>query len=83
MFKHEEAFSKKHRRLGARVYLSIGELEESANDPMLTDMFRFVAILEKRNYKRLTMVKQIFANLNHCEVLAPGFQAGLMWALRK
>lgn len=82
-FGHEEAFSMKHKRLKARVYLSIGELEESADDPMLTDMFRFAAILEKRNYNGLTMVKQVFANLNHCEVTAPGFQAGLMWALRK
>lgn len=83
IFGHEEAFSMKRKRLKARVYLSIGELEESADDPMLTDMLRFAAILEKRKYKGFTMVKQVFANLNHCEVLAPGFQAGLMWALRK
>lgn len=83
MFKYEEAFSKKHRRLGARVYLSIGELEESVNDPMLTDMFRFAAMLEKRQYQGLTLVKRIFADENHCEVIAPGFQAGLKWALEK
>ena len=83
LFKHEEAFSKKHRRLKARVYLSIGELEERVGDPMLSDMLRFSAVLENRSYKGLTMVKQIFANLNHCEVLAPGFQGGLMLALGK
>lgn len=83
MFKHEEAFFMKQRRLKARVYFSAGELEESADNPMLTDLLRFAASLEKHNYKGLTMIKKIFANLNHCEVLAPGFQGGLMWALGK
>jgi hypothetical protein len=50
---------------------------------MLTDMFRFAAMLEKRQYQGLTLVKRIFADENHCEVIAPGFQAGLKWALEK
>ena len=83
MFKQEEAFFMKHRRLKARVYFSAGELEKSADNPMLTDMLRFAARLKKHNYKGLTMIKKTFANLNHCEVIAPGFQGGLMWALGK
>lgn len=74
MFKREEAFFMKHKKLKARVYFSAGELEKSAENPMLTDMLRFAARLKKHNYKGFTLTKKIFANLNHCEVIAPGFQ---------
>jgi len=40
-------------------------------------------VLKSRNYEGLTLTKQLFANLNHCEVVAPAFHAGLLWALRK
>ena len=83
MFKREEAFFMKHKKLKARVYFSAGELEKNPENPMLTDMLRFTARLKKRNYKGLAMTKKVFANLNHCEVIAPGFQGGLMWALGK
>lgn len=46
-------------------------------------MFRFAARLESRNSKGLTLVKQCMANMNHCEVVAPAFHAGWLWALRK
>jgi hypothetical protein len=83
MFKREEAFFMKRRRLKARVYFSAGELEESADNPMLTNLLRFAAKLEKRNYKGLTITRNIFANLNHCEVISPCVHGGLMWALEK
>jgi len=83
MFKCEEQFAIRRKRLPANVYLSVGELEESANDTTLADTLRFAAILESRKYKGLSLRKQIFTDLNHCEVIAPGFQAGLKIALRK
>jgi hypothetical protein len=46
-------------------------------------MVRFGAILKSRKYKGLSLVTQIFANENHCEVIAPGFQAGLKMALKQ
>lgn len=83
VFRQEAAFAKKHKGLKARVYLSAGDLEESPGKPTLSDMHRFAALLESRSYKGLTLARQVFANVNHCEVIAPGFQAGLQWALRK
>jgi predicted alpha/beta superfamily hydrolase len=80
VFRQEEAFARKSRTLRARVYLYAGELDD---DELLAAAVRFAEILERRSYKGLTLSKQIFANLNHCEVLAPGFQGGLSWALRK
>jgi hypothetical protein len=82
-FKLEEAFFRKHKRLRARVFLSAGGLEEDAKDTTVTDVLRFAAILESRKYKGLTLPKQIFPNLNHCEVGAVGFQAGLKFALNQ
>lgn len=83
VFNQEEAYSKEHKRLKARVHLSAGEYEESVGFRMLSDMFHFAALLESRNYDGLTLVKQLFANTNHCEVVAPAFHAGLLWALRR
>ncbi len=82
MFEFEEQFAKKHKQLPANVYLSVGELEEEVDDTTITDMLRFAAVLQSRNYKGLSLRKQIFADLNHCEVIAPSFQAGLKIALK-
>lgn len=79
VFKQEEGYAQGHQRLKARVYLSAGERE----DRILAGMFDFAAVLGTRNYEGLTLVKQYFANMNHCEVAAPAFHAGLFWALRK
>ncbi len=79
VFKQEEAYAKEHKVLKAKVHLSAGEFEES----FAGDMFHFAALLKSRNYEGLTLTKQLFANLNHCEVVAPAFHAGLLWALRK
>jgi hypothetical protein len=82
-FKHEEGFAKRHKKLAARVHLWAGDLEETLEDTALSDTIRFGAILEGRKYKGLILNKQIFADLEHSEVIAPGFQAGLKWALKK
>lgn len=83
VFKQEEQFARKHKKLAARVHLWVGEREETSTAAMVSDAVRFGAILESRKYKGLTLVKRIFADENHCEVIAPGFQAGLKWALAK
>jgi len=83
VFQQEEQFAQKHKKLAAKVHLSVGELEETSTDTMVSDTVRFGAVLESRKYKGLTLVKRIFADENHCEVLAPVFHAGLKWALEK
>lgn len=83
IFKREEAFAQGHRSLASKVYLWAGELEESADETTVTDTRRFAALLASRHYEGLTVVEQVFADLNHCEGVAPGFQAGLKFALKK
>jgi uncharacterized protein len=82
-FQREEAFAKEHKKLPAKVYLYVAEPEESLNDTTVTDTLRLAAILQSRNYEGFMLVKQIFLDQNHCEVAAPGFQAGLKFALKK
>ena len=83
IFKQEEEYARSHKKLPAKVYLNVGGLEESADDPMVSNTVRFGAILESRKYKGLSLVSQIFANQNHCEVVPLCFQAGLKMALKK
>ena len=83
IFKHEEAFAKRHKKLAAQVHLWAGGREEALNgSSILSDTIRFGAILEGRRYRGLKLVKQIFQDEYHCEVIAPGFQAGLKMALK-
>jgi predicted alpha/beta superfamily hydrolase len=82
IFKREELFAKRHKKLAAKVHLWVGDREESSEDTGLSDVIRFGAILESRKYKGLTLIKQIFADHHHNEVIAPGFVSGLKSALR-
>jgi uncharacterized protein len=82
-FQREEAFAKEHKKLPAKVYLYVGEFEEDINDTTVTDTLRLAAILQGRKYEGFSLVKQVFLDQNHCEVAAPGFQAGLKFALKK
>lgn len=83
MFQREEAFAQEHKHLPAKVYLYAADLEEEINDTTLTDTLRFAVILQSRKYKGFSLVKRVFRDQNHCEVVAPGFQAGLKFALKK
>jgi predicted alpha/beta superfamily hydrolase len=84
IFNYEEAFAKRHKKLAAQVHLWAGGREEALNgSSILSDTIRFGAILEGRQYKGLKLTRQIFPDEYHCEVIAPGFQAGLKLALKK
>ncbi|HXV43478.1 MAG TPA: alpha/beta hydrolase-fold protein [Anaerolineae bacterium] len=82
-FQREESFAKEHKKLPIRVYLYVGEFEEDINDTTVTDTLRLAAILQGRKYEGFSLVKHVFLDQNHCEVAAPGFQAGLKFALKK
>jgi hypothetical protein len=85
MFTLESKYAKKHKTLHAQVYLSAGELEQVVDDEdeTLANMYRFAAVLDSRKYKRFSLVKNVFLDCNHCEVMAPALNAGLHMALRK
>jgi uncharacterized protein len=83
MLQREEAFAKTNKTLPARVYLFVGELEEDSRDTTMTDTLRLAATLQGRGYEGFALMKHVFADQNHCEVAAPGFQWGLKQALKK
>lgn len=85
LFKLESEYAAQHRALAAQLFLSAGELEQDVadEDETLTDMYHFAAILESRKYEGLSLVKNVFRDCNHCEVVAPAMHAGLHKALRK
>lgn len=79
----EEEYAKNHTDLTAQVYLAAGELENSPDDPTLTDTYRLGALLASRNYPGLVVKTQVFADNNHCEAAAPALHAGLKMMLKK
>jgi predicted alpha/beta superfamily hydrolase len=79
----EKEFAKNHKDLAAQVYLAAGELENSPDDPTLTDIYRLGALLASRNFPGLVLKTQVFADNNHCEVAAPALHAGLKMMLKK
>lgn len=83
MLRREEAFAQERRALPARMVLFVGELEEALDDTTLTDTLRLTAVLQSRRYEGFSLVTHVFPGQNHCEVAAPGFQAGLKLALKK
>ena len=60
-FQREEAFATEHKKLPAKVYLYVGELEEDSNDSTVTDTLRLAAILQGRHYEGFSLVKHVFA----------------------
>jgi uncharacterized protein len=82
-FRREAAYAAGRTKLPANVFLSAGDLEEGADTTTLSDMLRFAAILADRRYEGFTLVKRVIQDANHCEAIAPAFQAGLKFALMK
>jgi predicted alpha/beta superfamily hydrolase len=82
-FQQEATFASASKRLPVKMYLFAGEREESLDDRTLTDTLRLAATLESREYEAFSLSKHVFADQNHCEVAAAGFQWGLKHALKK
>lgn len=81
IFSTENDYSKNAKDLPAKLFLSVGQKEEGPKTRMVSNLFRFSAILESRDYNQLTTKNQFFDNLDHREATMPGFQFGLMWIL--
>jgi uncharacterized protein len=81
----EEAFSKNHTRLPARVFLAIGETETPAINhgqyDMIGDQKRFAAKLRSRNYEDLTIRDEVVEGGTHLTTFPIGLLRGLMWTM--
>ena len=85
MFAIEEAFSKTHTRLPARVFLATGQTETPAVNhgeyDMVGDQKRFAARLRSRNYESLTIRDEVVEGGTHLTTFPVGLLHGLMWTM--
>ena len=77
MFGLEEAFSKKHRELPARMFFSVGANEGNAERDMVRDLERFARQVERRGYAGLTTHAHVFDDENHNSVFPSALSRGL------
>jgi hypothetical protein len=73
----EEQYAQDEQDLQANLFLCVGEKEERVGSAMVSDLIRFSALLESREYAGLRLKRRILAGLNHCESAAPGLILGL------
>jgi hypothetical protein len=80
----EKAFAREKSALPARLFLSMGALEQRTERGAASyhGMLRLFEQLEGRGYDQFEVAKQVFADEDHCSVIAPSFAAGLKFALR-
>lgn len=73
-FSYESRYAEKNRRLPARVFMSVGELE---NEEFMIDLQRFDQVISDRQYAGLSFKYHIFEGETHLSVPAPSFSKGL------
>ena len=82
LFALESDYTREHDRLPARVFLGIGEEEETNATPLdalvsVSAFQRLVAVMEDRHYKELALTSKVFDGQTHCTVTAPLFLEGI------
>ncbi|MCK2024156.1 LPXTG cell wall anchor domain-containing protein [Microbacterium sp. kSW2-24] len=74
----EADYAETHDALDARVFLSVGELEETTSGfPMTSDMTSFAHTLAARAYDGLELGATIFDDETHLSVIGAAFSRGL------
>lgn len=82
-FEFEKEYAKANQNLNAKVFFSIGMLEEKPGDEvmapfnMVSNLKVFLSVLEKRGYKDLTYESVFFPEENHLSVIPPTISRGL------
>jgi uncharacterized protein len=77
MFGLEEAFSKEHRALPAKVFFSVGADEGNAERDMVRDLEQFARQVEQRGYAGLSTRAHVFEDENHNSVFPSALSRGL------
>lgn len=74
----EADYAETHDALDARVFLSVGELEETTSGfPMTSDMTSFAHTLAARAYDGLELGATVFDDETHLSVIGAAFSRGL------
>lgn len=78
--KYEASYAANYSGLPAKVFMSVGSLEESEDDPdstMITDLQNLAKTLRDRNYDNLDLTTHIFENETHLSVIPATISRGL------
>jgi len=76
----EEEYSKNNKELSAKIFMSIGDLEEEGDSDafkMVTNVKSLSKTLKKRNYEGLIMKTVILEDETHCSAVAATLNRGL------
>ena len=76
----EEEYSKNNKELPAKIFMSIGDLEEEGDSGafrMVTNVKSLSKTLKKRNYEGLIMKTVILEDETHCSAIAATLNRGL------
>ena len=80
-FAHEANYAVENADLSAVVFMSVGALEESEDEPdessMVSDMQKLAKTLEARSYENLKLTTHLFENETHASVAPAAISRGL------
>ena len=79
IFDHEREYASRHTDLPARLFLSVGSLE----DGMVTDLKELIAVLKKREYRGLDWESHVFEEETHISVGYPAIFRGINFVFTK
>lgn len=82
LFTLESDYAREHDSLPGRVFLGIGEEEETKATPLdalvsVSAFHRLVGLVEQRQYRELAFASKVFPGQTHCTVTAPLFLEGI------
>ncbi len=78
-FQYEREYASRHTGLKARLFLSVGSLE----DGMVTNLKELVAVLRERAYTGLDWESHVFEDETHISVGYPAIYRGITFAFAR
>jgi hypothetical protein len=79
ILKHEREYAEQHTDLPAKLFLSVGSLEEG----MVTDLKELVGVLKQRKYGGLDWESHVFEDETHLSVGHPAIFRGITFVFTK
>jgi predicted alpha/beta superfamily hydrolase len=79
IFDTERSCAEHRSELPARLYMSMGGLEEQLYDPTTSSLNRMTDLLKSRDYAGLAVTQAVFENEPHSTIVSASVAQGLRW----
>ena len=76
-FKYAEKFLASDQLLNARIYMSVGELEESVGDQMVSNVYKMFALLKSKAMPDLDIKMEVIPGETHTSVISINLIKGI------